>query len=42
MAKLAAKLARGESLEDLNIKNGRYIRLPYQKVTIDNVKNYLD
>ena len=42
MANLAEALARGESLDDLNLKNGRYIRLPYQKVTIDNVKNNLD
>ena len=42
MANLAEALARGESLDDLNLKNGRYIRLPYQKVTIDNVNDYLD
>jgi methyl-galactoside transport system substrate-binding protein len=42
MANLAEALARGESLDDLNLKNGRYIRLPYQKITIDNVNDYLD
>lgn len=42
MANLAEALARGKSLDDLNLKNGRYIRLPYQKITIDNVNDYLD
>ena len=42
MADLAIALARGESLDHLNLKNDKYIRLPYQIITIDNVSDYLD
>ncbi len=38
---LALQLCRGESLEDLPLENGKYIRLPYQKVRKDNVKDFL-
>ena len=32
MLKLAVRLATGDSLEDLNLENGKYIRLPYTKL----------
>lgn len=41
IAKLALTLAKGSSLDDLNLKNGKYIRLPYAKVTAENVDEYL-
>ena len=42
MAELAVRLAAGSTLEGMPIKNGRYIRLPYQKITKENVSDYLD
>lgn len=41
IAKLALALAKGSSLDDLNLKSGKYIRLPYAKVTSENVDDYL-
>ena len=32
MLKLAVRLATGDSLEDLNLENGKYIRLPFTKL----------
>ena len=32
MLNLAVRLATGDSLEDLNLENGKYIRLPYTKL----------
>ena len=32
MLNLAVRLATGDSLEDLNLENGKYIRLPYTKM----------
>ena len=42
MADLAIALATGGSLNELNLKNGRYIRVPYSRITLENVKDYLD
>ncbi|MBR4456876.1 MAG: galactose ABC transporter substrate-binding protein [Solobacterium sp.] len=42
MASLAYALAGKRSLSGMNLKNGRYIRLPYSKVTRENVSDYLD
>ncbi len=41
VCELALRLCRGESLEDLPLENEKYIRLPYQKITRDNVKDFL-
>lgn len=45
MYRLALILAKGGSIEDLSsdyeITGGKYLRLPYWKVTIDNVHDYL-
>ncbi len=41
VCELALRLCRGESLEDLPLENGKYIRLPYQKVTRENVQDFL-
>ncbi|MCH4207477.1 MAG: galactose ABC transporter substrate-binding protein [Solobacterium sp.] len=41
MANLAYALATGGSLDDLGLTDGKYIWLPYQKVTQDNVSDYL-
>jgi len=41
IADLSIALAKNESLDSFNLKNGRYIRSPYQKVTIENVDDYL-
>lgn len=41
IASLALALAKGESLDDLHLKSGKYIRLPYAKVTSDNVDDYI-
>lgn len=32
MLSLAMQLAAGGSLEDLNLQDGKYIRLPYKKM----------
>ncbi len=45
MFELASVLARGGSIEELSdrytVENGRYIRLPYEKVTSSNIIKYL-
>ena len=45
MYRLAMTLAKGGSIENLSsdyeITGGKYLRLPYGKVTIDNVHDYL-
>ena len=38
---LALNLFRGEVLPDSDFENGRYIFLPYHKVTADNVDEFL-
>ena len=40
MLDLAFALATGEGLEDIELESNRYIRLPYQKVTKENVSNF--
>lgn len=41
MLDLAYALSVGDSLDDLNLENGKYIRLPYSKVGPEDVKNYM-
>lgn len=41
MAELALRLMAGEDLADLDLRNGRYIYLPYFKVTEENVNEFL-
>lgn len=40
MLNLAYELAAGGTLENLNLENGKYIRLPYTKVEKDDVEDY--
>ena len=40
MAKLAVAVVTGEGLEELDIQEERYIRLPYAKVTRENVHEF--
>ena len=42
MALLAITLASNGSLNSLGLTSGKYIRLPYQKVTSDNISDYLE
>lgn len=42
MMNLAVALSKGEDLDSLGLTDGKYIRLPYQKVTAANVNNFLD
>lgn len=42
MLNLAVALARGDSLSSLPLKEGKYIRKPYEKVTLDNLAEYLE
>ena len=35
-------LATGGNLEDLNLEDGKYIRMPYAKVGPDDVDEYLN
>lgn len=42
MAELAAALCAGEGLEEIAFENERYIYLPYEKVTADNVEEFLE
>ena len=41
MLDLAYALSVGDTLDDLNLENGKYIRLPYSKVGPEDVKNYM-
>ncbi|HJB96886.1 MAG TPA: galactose ABC transporter substrate-binding protein [Candidatus Mediterraneibacter intestinigallinarum] len=41
MAKLAAALITGEGMDEIKYKNGKYIYVPYSKVTQENVGEYL-
>ena len=41
MLDLAYALSVGDTLDDLNLENGKYIRLPYTKVGPQDVKNYM-
>ena len=42
MAKLAFSLVYGKGLEEMKFENGKYIYLPYYKVTIDNAAEFLN
>ena len=42
MVELATRLAKGNSLDSLHMEGKKYIFLPYQKVTLDNVYDYLE
>ena len=42
MLELAFALATNGSLDDLNLENGKYIRLPYAKVGPDDVDEYMN
>ena len=41
MLDLAYALSVGDTLDDLNLESGKYIRLPYSKVGPQDVKNYM-
>lgn len=42
MAKLSFAAVTGTGMDDIEFVNGKYIYLPYQKVTADNVESYID
>ena len=42
MAKLAVAAATGEGMEDIEFENEKYIYLPYQKVTPDQIDEFLE
>lgn len=42
MLELAYALSTGGSLKDLGLENGKYIRLPYEKVGADEVEEYME
>lgn len=42
MAELSVALATGGSLDAITFENERYVYLPYQKVTADNVEEFLN
>ncbi|MBR2812451.1 MAG: galactose ABC transporter substrate-binding protein [Solobacterium sp.] len=42
MYDLAKALAVGDPLTGLNLEDGKYIRLPYEKITPENVQDYMD
>ena len=39
---LAAALVLGEGMEDISFEKEKYLYLPYEKITRDNVEEYLD
>ncbi|HEY9574547.1 MAG TPA: galactose ABC transporter substrate-binding protein [Lachnospiraceae bacterium] len=41
MLNLAFAIAKGDDLSDLSLDEGKYIRKPYEKVTLDNLYQYL-
>ena len=41
MAELAVALVSGKGMEDIKFEKDKYIYLPYSKVTMDNVEDYL-
>ena len=41
MAELAVALVSGKGMEDIQFEKDKYIYLPYSKVTMDNVEDYL-
>ena len=40
MLQLALAVAAGESTDDLPLTDGKYIRLPYAEITMDNISQY--
>ena len=42
MLELSFALATGGNLEDLNLEDGKYIRMPYAKVGPEDVDEYLN
>ncbi|MGX8687481.1 MAG: substrate-binding domain-containing protein, partial [bacterium] len=40
MLQLALAAASGEGLEDLPLTDGKYIRLPYSEITLDNISRF--
>lgn len=42
MYQLAKALAKGESLDNLGLKDNKYIRIDYQKITSENVEDYIN
>ena len=40
MLRLAFALAAGEDLEDIPLDNNKYVRMPYQKITPENVDSF--
>ena len=42
MLNLAYELSTGSDLSDLNLIDGKYIRLPYARVTFDDVDSYME
>ena len=42
IAKLAKALITGRGMSDIEFENEKYIYLPYEKVTLDNVENYIE
>ena len=42
IAELAKALVTGRGMEDIEFENEKYIYLPYAKVTIDNVEEYIE
>ena len=41
MAKLAAALVTGEGMDEIQFREGKYIYVPYSKVTLENVGDYI-
>ena len=41
MAKLAAALVTGEGMDEIQFQEGKYIYVPYSKVTLENVGDYI-
>ena len=41
MVQLARQLVTGEKMKKVEFENQRYIYLPYEKVTKDNVQDFL-
>ena len=41
MAKLAAALVTGKGMDEIALENGKYVYVPYSKVTMENVEDYI-
>ena len=41
MAKLATALVTGEGMDEIQFREGKYIYVPYSKVTLENVGDYI-